>query len=253
MSHTLRPESLRFKIFTLIELLFVIAIIAILASLLLPGLSRAKGMAKRISCAGNFKQIGTMMAVYTDDNQGWWPYVNASIGVYLAPMLAEKQANHLNFLSGFDQRNIQGTFLCPSAKPVDGAMFYRSSYNLTKGRDTSFGKNGGSWFYDFTSGCVLTPRNFKDIPVDSVIMLEFNMQIVSNISYCANAGIQTDTSYTNNYFSLDEDDRATRSAAYNHHANSANFLFRDGHVSNYRAGTQFTLPAGGSKDCWKLQ
>jgi type II secretory pathway pseudopilin PulG len=57
----------------LIELLVVVAIIAILAAMLLPALGRAKETAKRIGCLNNMRNLGLALKIYTQDNDELLP------------------------------------------------------------------------------------------------------------------------------------------------------------------------------------
>lgn len=110
-----RKNSLRRKefYFTLIELLIVIAIIAILASLLLPALNSARDSALSIACTNNLKTLGIALNQYTLN------YDDYLIPVYNIPNEAPKDSNKYAYWVGI---------LCELPNPYqDSASFRRSS------------------------------------------------------------------------------------------------------------------------------
>lgn len=100
--------------FTLIELLIVIAIIAILAALLLPVLNKARETAKRASCSANMNQVGKAEMMYSSDFSNYFVITARGYGTYAAVM------NQLYKLP-------RTVFSCPTEQnPTQDEFFYIS-------------------------------------------------------------------------------------------------------------------------------
>ena len=108
------------KRFTLIELLVVIAIIGILASLLMPALSKARGKAHVAVCISNSKNISAAMTMYTSDNEGFYPYklggtMYSFIGKWTSGRTYGADIRPVNtYLGDYEERDEVPIAKCPS-------------------------------------------------------------------------------------------------------------------------------------------
>ncbi|OQA83822.1 MAG: hypothetical protein BWY31_02761 [Lentisphaerae bacterium ADurb.Bin242] len=129
--------------FTIIELLIVVAIIAILAALLLPALNRARESARKVLCVGNMKQVALANMMYVDD------YKERS---------ATTISSHwrVNFFRNYMYRNIK-IWICPSMPRDDTNLIYvkddapyRADYacNITSSQEAYTGHADGDT-YDY--------------------------------------------------------------------------------------------------------
>ena len=214
------------KRFTLIELLIVIAIIAVLAALLLPALNKARERGKSISCLSNQKQVGIQFMTYTDDFKGFYPHYQ--VGNTIVDSSIKNSGSDCSdmwhfVLSWLYARPLKSTtlvksiFACPSHTPDRMALMYISyGYN--------FANIGSSHRVDGTQ----TPAK------NSRIRNVANVVLTAETQRSAMVGTSRSK---RGYFLCKDTFTNTSSSDYTvsaRHENSTNILWCDGHASAMR-------------------
>ncbi len=111
VSKATRPSTARSKreAFTLVELLVVIGIIALLISILLPSLAKARKAANTVVCASNLHQIAQAMVIYATQNNGAILGNQWTSGYFLFP---SDQVNNSTTSPGIGPNNCPGVLGC---------------------------------------------------------------------------------------------------------------------------------------------
>jgi prepilin-type N-terminal cleavage/methylation domain-containing protein/prepilin-type processing-associated H-X9-DG protein len=144
----LRPRQSGHRAFTLIELLIVIAIIALLASILFPVFARARENARRSSCQSNLKQIGLGFAQYIQDYDGRYPmsnYAPATNGAWptlLQPYISSRQI----FKCPSDTRDVGSSYVVNNyfSKQLEALTAAPGTTVLVMEGDSAFGTPGAT-------------------------------------------------------------------------------------------------------------
>ena len=130
------------KGFTLIELLVVIAIIALLLAILMPALAKVKKVAQDVVCRSNLKQWSLIWAIYTQENNGKFPFVASGPqprGQWINPMRKEWEtelgilrcpsaAKYINFDDPYPHGSYTSTYEMENANT--GGLIEKCSYGL---------------------------------------------------------------------------------------------------------------------------
>jgi prepilin-type N-terminal cleavage/methylation domain-containing protein/prepilin-type processing-associated H-X9-DG protein len=153
--------------FTLVELMVVIAIIAILAGLLLPVLSKAKSKAQETYCGNNLRQLLLGWTLYADENEDWLAG-NISVRRSNRPGSwvlgnARQDQNASNIMAGvmYPYAPSAGSYRCPADKStVTGHPTLRRarSYTMNGWLNSIQDDQGVSW-----KGR-MGPNDFKSMP-----------------------------------------------------------------------------------------
>jgi len=212
--------------FSLIELLVVIGVIAILAALLMPALSRAKAKGRATACKSNLRQMNIAMSLYNNDSSGAFPHSFDGIeqklwSGFLIPFLS---GNSNIFFCASYKGNMSGVVRWQGVDPwyQGGAYAYNSFGVAGLGASMWFDPNPGGNAYGLGY-----PRKKDPAPIINVfkVINPADMYAIGDSLPLPSLGWQT-------YFIYLQSE--LRNPAVDRHEGAFNMGFLDGHQESVK-------------------
>ncbi len=236
--------SMKIRAFTLIEILIVIAIIAVLAALLFPVFARAKDAAKKNSCLSNIRQVGMATNLYLVDYDGMYPQTRKTSPLPevedIAGWIDEPFfGSAYRLIAPYTGTKVQSTDLSAQklyACPIDPDPFGQKCFAINPDSPdlTSFVRNG-FFVFGLSESAVASP---------SRVILDAERRsapVAAATEFCDDVYHPWFTA--DNPFAPEVDmDPLSGAVATLRHNSTANYLFAEGHTQNLKWSQTFAPP-----------